>query len=114
MQDRGFSRIRSLYLIDPYFSLHNQLISSSLCFSCFYQDMADGGGGVIATEKYGSQESWRYRIKDGGMRRERTGQERVTRGKSITDAFKVRHLCQSLYRCATLRSIVEKISTYDT
>ncbi|XP_053473767.1 RUS1 family protein C16orf58 homolog [Ictalurus furcatus] len=50
--------------------------------------MADGGGGVIATEKYGSWESWRYRVKDGGMRRERTGQERVTRGKSITDAFK--------------------------
>ncbi|MCJ8739018.1 hypothetical protein PDJAM_G00042300 [Pangasius djambal] len=50
--------------------------------------MADGGGGVIATEKYGSQEAWRYRIKDGGMQRERMGQERVTRGKSISDAFK--------------------------
>ncbi|XP_060758165.1 RUS1 family protein C16orf58 homolog isoform X2 [Neoarius graeffei] len=50
--------------------------------------MADGGGGVIATEKYGSQEAWKYRIKNGGMQRERMGQERVTRGKSITDAFK--------------------------
>ncbi|KAI5097089.1 RUS1 family protein C16orf58-like isoform X1 [Silurus meridionalis] len=52
------------------------------------KDMADGGGGVIATEKYGSREAWRYRIKDGGMRRERMGHERGTRGKSITDAFK--------------------------
>ncbi|KAG7334677.1 hypothetical protein KOW79_001273 [Hemibagrus wyckioides] len=51
-------------------------------------DMVGGGGGVIATEKYGSQEAWTYRIQDGGMRRERVGDERVTRGKSITAAFK--------------------------
>ncbi|KAM9457865.1 RUS family member 1 [Clarias gariepinus] len=50
--------------------------------------MADEGGGVIATERYGSQEAWRYRVKDGEMHRERVGQDRVTRGKSITDAFK--------------------------
>lgn len=56
--------------------------------------MADEGGGVIATERYGSQEAWRYRVKDGEMHKERVGQDRVTRGKSITDAFKV---CHSLY-----------------
>ncbi|KAF5894736.1 RUS1 family protein C16orf58 [Clarias magur] len=50
--------------------------------------MAAGVGGVIATERYGSQEAWRYRVKDGEMLRERDGQDRVTRGKSITDAFK--------------------------
>lgn len=62
---------------------------SSFSSLCFYQDMEDKGGGVIATEKYGSQEAWRYEIKDGVMQRERTGQERATRGKSIADAFKV-------------------------
>lgn len=70
--------------------------------------MADGGGGVIATEKYGSQEAWRYRIKDGGMRRERMRQERVTKGKSITDAFKVCHLSLLPYTSA-LHSIMAYI-----
>ncbi|XP_047656997.1 RUS1 family protein C16orf58 homolog [Tachysurus fulvidraco] len=50
--------------------------------------MADRGEGLIATETYGSQEAWSYRIQDGGMRRERRGNERAVRGKSVTDAFK--------------------------
>lgn len=57
--------------------------------------MEDEGGGVIATEKYGSQEAWRYRVTDGGMQRERTGEERMSRGTSITDAFKVIYPKQS-------------------
>lgn len=98
----GFSRTCALYSISILLLAH----LSHLCFSCIYQDMVGGGGGVIATEKYGSQEAWTYRIQDGGMRRERAGDERVTRGKSITAAFKVHHLCLSSHY--TLHGVVSE------
>ncbi|XP_062841028.1 RUS1 family protein C16orf58 homolog [Trichomycterus rosablanca] len=49
----------------------------------------EGREEVIATEKYGSQEAWKYQIKNGVIQRERTGETRNIRGKSITDTFKI-------------------------
>lgn len=84
------------YTVYPYYFPNQSAYVSLFSLLFIFQDMADGGGGVIATERYGSQEAWRYRIQDGGMRRERMVQEQTTRGKSITDAFKVRHRSHSL------------------
>lgn len=44
---------------------------------------------VLATERYGSQETWKYRLKDGVMKRERQGEDNFGRGSSITSVFKV-------------------------
>lgn len=44
---------------------------------------------VLATERYGSQETWKYRLKDGMMKRERQGEDNFGRGSSITSVFKV-------------------------
>lgn len=44
---------------------------------------------VLATERYGSQETWKYRLRDGVMKRERLGEGSFRRGSSITAAFKV-------------------------
>uniref|UniRef100_UPI003AB06119 RUS family member 1 n=1 Tax=Centroberyx gerrardi TaxID=166262 RepID=UPI003AB06119 len=43
---------------------------------------------VLATEKYGSGESWRYLVKDGAMERKRDGSEGGTRGNSVIGVFK--------------------------
>lgn len=45
---------------------------------------------VLATERYGSAESWKYFGKDGVMERRRDGGESESRGKSIVGVFKVR------------------------
>lgn len=47
-------------------------------------------GVVLATERYGSAESWKYFGKDGVMERRRDGGESESRGKSIVGVFKVR------------------------
>ncbi|XP_036446129.1 RUS1 family protein C16orf58 homolog [Colossoma macropomum] len=48
----------------------------------------EGAEGLIATEKFGSQETWRYRMKSGGMKRERVGEDGEKPSSSITAAFK--------------------------
>ncbi|KAI4887702.1 hypothetical protein NFI96_025022 [Prochilodus magdalenae] len=48
-----------------------------------------GAEGLIATEKFGSQETWRYRVKSGGgMKRERVGEDGGNPSSSIGAAFK--------------------------
>lgn len=47
-------------------------------------------GVVLATERYGSAESWKYVGKDGVMERRRDGTEGVSRGNSVIGVFKVR------------------------
>ncbi|XP_057201806.1 RUS1 family protein C16orf58 homolog [Triplophysa rosa] len=44
--------------------------------------------GVIATERYGSQESWKYLLKDGRMRRKKDAEDSRLTGNSISGAFK--------------------------
>ncbi|XP_066498533.1 RUS1 family protein C16orf58 homolog isoform X3 [Hoplias malabaricus] len=48
----------------------------------------DATEGLIATEKFGSQETWRYQVKSGGLKRERVGEDRERPSSSITAAFK--------------------------
>ncbi|XP_036797284.1 RUS1 family protein C16orf58 homolog isoform X1 [Oncorhynchus mykiss] len=43
---------------------------------------------VVATERYGSLESWKYQLKDGVMEREREGGNGGTTGKTIIGVFK--------------------------
>ncbi|XP_052347497.1 RUS1 family protein C16orf58 homolog [Oncorhynchus keta] len=43
---------------------------------------------VVATERYGSLESWKYQLKDGVMEREREGGNDGTTGKTIIGVFK--------------------------
>uniref|UniRef100_A0A673VVK2 RUS family member 1 n=1 Tax=Salmo trutta TaxID=8032 RepID=A0A673VVK2_SALTR len=43
---------------------------------------------VVATERYGSLESWKYQLKDGVMKREREGGNGGTTGKTIIGVFK--------------------------
>ncbi|XP_041813434.1 RUS1 family protein C16orf58 homolog [Chelmon rostratus] len=45
-------------------------------------------GLVLATERYGSAESWKYFVKDGAMERTRDGSEGESRGNSIVGVFK--------------------------
>lgn len=52
--------------------------------------MEKGRGVVLATETYGSAESWKYFGKDGVMERRRGGSEGESRGNSIVGVFKVR------------------------
>lgn len=48
------------------------------------------GDSLLATERYGSAERWRYYDRDGGMERRREGgEEQQPRGKSLVGAFKV-------------------------
>lgn len=47
-------------------------------------------GVVLATERYGSAESWKYFAKDAVMERRRDGGEGESRGNSIVGVFKVR------------------------
>lgn len=48
-------------------------------------------GVVLATERYGSAESWKYVSKDGVMERSRDGSEGHSGGNSVFGVFKVRH-----------------------
>lgn len=47
-------------------------------------------GAVLATERYGSAESWKYFAKDGVMQRRRDGSEGASKGNSAIGVFKVR------------------------
>lgn len=47
-------------------------------------------GAVLATERYGSAESWKYVAKDAVMERTRDASEGVSRGNSLFAVFKVR------------------------
>ncbi|KAG7238935.1 hypothetical protein INR49_030482 [Caranx melampygus] len=49
---------------------------------------ADSSAVVVATERYGSTEAWKYVAKDGAVERRRDGGEGETRGNSIVGAFK--------------------------
>ncbi|XP_016395462.1 RUS family member 1 isoform X1 [Sinocyclocheilus rhinocerous] len=44
--------------------------------------------GVIATERYGSQESWKYLLKDGRMKRQKDALDGRLAGNSISGVFK--------------------------
>lgn len=44
--------------------------------------------GVIATERYGSQESWKYLLKDGRMKRQKDAADGRLAGNSISGVFK--------------------------
>nr|XP_020442053.1 RUS1 family protein C16orf58 homolog [Monopterus albus] len=46
------------------------------------------GGVVLATERYGNAESWKYLAKDGLMERRREGGQGESRGNSIVGVFK--------------------------
>lgn len=46
--------------------------------------------GVIATERYGSQESWKYLLKDRRMKRQKDAMDGRLAGNSISGVFKVR------------------------
>uniref|UniRef100_A0A3Q3NI44 RUS family member 1 n=1 Tax=Mastacembelus armatus TaxID=205130 RepID=A0A3Q3NI44_9TELE len=50
--------------------------------------MDKGAGEVLATERYGSAESWRYLSKDGAMERRRDGGDGESRGSSVIGVFK--------------------------
>ncbi|CAJ1076332.1 RUS1 family protein C16orf58 homolog [Xyrichtys novacula] len=50
--------------------------------------MERGTGPVLATERYGSSESWKYIAKDGVMERKRDGPESESRGNSVVGVFK--------------------------
>ncbi|XP_044187969.1 RUS1 family protein C16orf58 homolog isoform X1 [Thunnus albacares] len=50
--------------------------------------MEGGTGVVLATERYGRAESWKYSAKDGVMERRRDGREGESRGNSIVGVFK--------------------------
>lgn len=47
-------------------------------------------GALLATERYGSGESWQYVVKDGALERRRDGREAESRGNSFVGFFKVR------------------------
>lgn len=46
--------------------------------------------GVIVTERYGSQESWRYLLKDGRMKRQKDAGDGRPARNSVSGVFKVR------------------------
>uniref|UniRef100_A0A4W4G7S4 Protein root UVB sensitive/RUS domain-containing protein n=1 Tax=Electrophorus electricus TaxID=8005 RepID=A0A4W4G7S4_ELEEL len=48
----------------------------------------EGSENVIATEKYGSQAAWRYRVRDGEIRRERASVNGATPGNAIARTLK--------------------------
>ncbi|XP_041829665.1 RUS1 family protein C16orf58 homolog [Melanotaenia boesemani] len=50
--------------------------------------MRRGGGAVLATERYGSAQSWKYLEKDGMIERTRDGREGETRSNSVVGVFK--------------------------
>ncbi|XP_068435052.1 RUS family member 1 [Clinocottus analis] len=50
--------------------------------------MESARGVVLATERYGSAESWKYFAKDAVMERRRDGSEGASRGNSIVGVFK--------------------------
>lgn len=58
-------------------------------FSCSAALMEAEGGVLLATERYGSGETWRYLRKDGAMERRGERSEGQPRGNSLVGAFKV-------------------------
>lgn len=50
--------------------------------------MEKDGGLVVASERYGSAESWKYWAKDGTLERRREGSEGQSTGNSVVGAFK--------------------------
>jgi len=46
--------------------------------------------GVIATERYGSQESWKYLLKDRRIKRQKEAMDGRLAGNSMSGVFKVR------------------------
>ncbi|KAM7386971.1 hypothetical protein PAMA_009553 [Pampus argenteus] len=50
--------------------------------------MEGHSGVVLATERYGSSESWKYLAKNGGMERRRDGKGGESRGNAIVGVFK--------------------------
>ncbi|KAM9472305.1 RUS family member 1 isoform 2-T3 [Salvelinus alpinus] len=62
---------------------------------------------VVATERYGSLESWKYQLKDGVMEREREGGNGGTTGKTIIGVFKAfsSSLSGTLATQASLRGV---------
>ncbi|XP_069573634.1 RUS family member 1 [Brachyistius frenatus] len=50
--------------------------------------MEEDAGVVVATERYGSSESWKYSVKDGLMERRRDGGEGGATGNSVVGVFK--------------------------
>ncbi|XP_029945525.1 RUS family member 1 isoform X3 [Salarias fasciatus] len=51
-------------------------------------DMEEPGGVVVASERYGSAESWKYWAQDGAMERRREGGEGRSTGNSVVSVFK--------------------------
>lgn len=56
--------------------------------------MEPPGAVVLATERYGSAQSWTYVGQDGQMERRRDGREGGSRGNSFVGIFKVRIFAQ--------------------
>lgn len=56
--------------------------------SLLLEDMDRDTGVVLATETYGSAESWKYSAEDGLMKRRRDGGEGQSRGTSVIGVFK--------------------------
>ncbi|KAM4531556.1 RUS family member 1 [Odontesthes bonariensis] len=50
--------------------------------------MEKNAGVVLATERYGSTQCWKYLSKDGGMERRRDGRESESRGNVVVGVFK--------------------------
>lgn len=50
--------------------------------------MVGDGGVIVASERYGSAESWKYWAKDGALERRRGGREGQSAGNSVVGAFK--------------------------
>lgn len=61
-----------------------------LCFRVWDAEMEEDRGVLLATERYGSAEAWRYFGKDGEMDRRREGGGEGIRGNPIVAVFKVR------------------------
>lgn len=55
---------------------------------------------VLATERYGRAESWKYLAKDEVIERRRDGREGKSRGNSVVGVFKVR-----IYNCFHVASL---------
>lgn len=51
--------------------------------------MDKNAGLVLATERYGSGQAWKYVEKDGAIQRRRDGGEAGSRGNSVIGFFKV-------------------------
>lgn len=64
---------------------------------CFFKSRSDvqvvemeESEGVFATERYGSQESWKYLLKEGKVKRQRDAVNGGLAANSVSGVFKVR------------------------